>query len=67
MRCMHIAVWCVWKCKVNNANENKKKMEGVRMVFKEINNKMVAWRDVRLWSYKVLISSPNTSAHLVDC
>ena len=39
----------------------------VRIVFKETNNKMVAWRDVGLWSYKVLISSPNTSAHLVDC
>ena len=41
--------------------------EMVRMVFKETNNKMVARKDVGLWSYKVLISSPNISAHLVDC
>ena len=37
------------------------------MVFKVTNNKRVDRRDVRLWSYKVLISSPNTSAHLIDC
>ena len=41
--------------------------EMVGMVFKETNNKKVARRDVVLWSHKVLISSPNKSAHLVDC
>ena len=39
----------------------------VRMVFKETNNKKVARRDIVLWSHEVLISSPNKSAHIVDC
>ena len=45
VRCMHIAVWCVWKCKVKNANKNKKEYGRVRIVFKETNNKRVVWRD----------------------
>ena len=65
--CMHIAVWCVWECKGNNTSKNKREYDMVRMMFKETNNKNVARRDVVLWSHKVLISSPNKSAHLVDC